>query len=448
MKNINKYLLAIILFITFTFVCMSDVKAAVVLNEDCKNYISVDVKYEGSHTGSIIKKRIYRDGKENIDDIPTTRDRTVIKLVYGKGGKSAGYKFSTKDKLIIGFYTSGGTKLVKECTVSNFDTTKGVFTATIKAKKSMWVDVQTEFEAYFSDGSSKTDADADGDLLNDVTFVIDEYDYKFPTSFTTQLEAATNDDKQARIFIQAIDGSSWGFDEGNKFSYKLTCTNSKKKTETFKENAQHVFLEPNENGSACKGYCLNIVHDFYLTDTQLKGSYNCTVTYNVVKQSGHKTTKTYKFKMIKGKINPPEGTTVVTDKKGNANVSTTTASTAATSAATTSTKKGYESVTAGTTNSIAMSIGGSTKIDCGDGKEGTLKWLIDEYWRYIMIAAPVLLIVMMSIEVVKAMVTSDADLLKKLVDSFVKRTLATIILLCLPVIIRTILEIFGIDICL
>ncbi len=100
-----------------------------------------------------------------------------------------------------------------------------------------------------------------------------------------------------------------------------------------------------------------------------------------------------------------------------------------------------------TTSEVTLSVGNSTAIECGNGS-GSIKELIDEYWGYVMVVGPVLLIVMMSIEVVKTMFKSDSDLLKKLVDSSVKRTLAAILLFCLPVIIRTVLEIFGLDLCL
>lgn len=78
---------------------------------------------------------------------------------------------------------------------------------------------------------------------------------------------------------------------------------------------------------------------------------------------------------------------------------------------------------------------------CDDG----IMSLIDKYWSWIMFLAPLLLLVMMTIDFLKAMAANDADAIKKSSNNAIKRTIATLVLLALPWILRTIFAMFGID---
>lgn len=111
----------------------------------------------------------------------------------------------------------------------------------------------------------------------------------------------------------------------------------------------------------------------------------------------------------------------------------------------TTTRKNKKEVEATEINDVV--IKDSQKIACGKGK-GSLRKFISKYWSYFLLGTPVLLIVMVSLDFAKALFSSDQDLLRKAVNDAVKRTLAAILLLVLPVIISTILGFFGIDLCI
>lgn len=78
----------------------------------------------------------------------------------------------------------------------------------------------------------------------------------------------------------------------------------------------------------------------------------------------------------------------------------------------------------------------------------TIGDLFDEYWPYAMVIIPILLIIMMAIDFFKAMAVNDADALKKAGTNAVKRTIATVIALALPALLRMVFGLFGIDFCL
>lgn len=73
--------------------------------------------------------------------------------------------------------------------------------------------------------------------------------------------------------------------------------------------------------------------------------------------------------------------------------------------------------------------------------------LFDEYWPYVMITVPIVLIVMIALDFFKAMVSNDADAIKKSGTNTVKRTIAAVLLLALPAIVDLVLGYFGIDFC-
>ena len=84
------------------------------------------------------------------------------------------------------------------------------------------------------------------------------------------------------------------------------------------------------------------------------------------------------------------------------------------------------------------------KIECGN----TLKEFINKIWKYFIIFGPILLIIMSTLDFFKALFSSEPDMLNKAASNTVKRTLATIILLMLPLLLSTILDFFGLQLCL
>lgn len=68
---------------------------------------------------------------------------------------------------------------------------------------------------------------------------------------------------------------------------------------------------------------------------------------------------------------------------------------------------------------------------------------IRDYWGWIIILAPMLLMLMGTIDFIKALASNDADAMSKAVSSFIKRTIATLLLSFLPMIMNTLFDIFG-----
>lgn len=79
--------------------------------------------------------------------------------------------------------------------------------------------------------------------------------------------------------------------------------------------------------------------------------------------------------------------------------------------------------------------------------EGGLLELIEKYWGWIMFLTPLLLIVMITIDFLKAMASNEAEAISKSSTAALKRTIAAIVLLALPWIIKTLFKMFGIPIC-
>ena len=87
--------------------------------------------------------------------------------------------------------------------------------------------------------------------------------------------------------------------------------------------------------------------------------------------------------------------------------------------------------------------GGSAENACN-----SVNALFDYFWPYVMIIIPVALIILIAIDFFKAMASNDNDSIKKAGTNTVKRTIAAIMLLALPVIVRFIFELVGLDFCL
>lgn len=79
--------------------------------------------------------------------------------------------------------------------------------------------------------------------------------------------------------------------------------------------------------------------------------------------------------------------------------------------------------------------------------EGEISNFINKLWNILLIAGPVLMLVMSTIEFVKPILASDADALSKAGSNTVKRAIAFVCLLLLKVILATVLNLFNIQIC-
>ena len=80
--------------------------------------------------------------------------------------------------------------------------------------------------------------------------------------------------------------------------------------------------------------------------------------------------------------------------------------------------------------------------------DNSLSDFIGKYWKYFIIATPILLMVMITMDFFKALFSSDQDLIKKASNNAIKRVIAAILLLFLPLIISTILGFFGLELCI
>lgn len=108
-----------------------------------------------------------------------------------------------------------------------------------------------------------------------------------------------------------------------------------------------------------------------------------------------------------------------------------------------------------TTNNYSAGIAKATSskemtkaVGNNDMACNTVGELFDDYWPYVMVIVPVLLIVMISIDFFKAMSSNDAEALTKASSNTLKRTIATIIILALPALLKIIFDIMGLDFCL
>ena len=84
-------------------------------------------------------------------------------------------------------------------------------------------------------------------------------------------------------------------------------------------------------------------------------------------------------------------------------------------------------------------------MDCEDL---SVKDLIDEYWSIVMVLVPIVLMLLMSIDFIKALTANDQEQLKKSGNSAIKRTIAAVILLMLPALLSMILGWVGLELCI
>lgn len=83
------------------------------------------------------------------------------------------------------------------------------------------------------------------------------------------------------------------------------------------------------------------------------------------------------------------------------------------------------------------------KDDC----DNNLKEIIKKYWKWVMFLTPILLIVMITLDFLKAMASGDSDSIKKSSNDAFKRVIAAIVLIMLPWALSVIFGWFGLNIC-
>lgn len=80
---------------------------------------------------------------------------------------------------------------------------------------------------------------------------------------------------------------------------------------------------------------------------------------------------------------------------------------------------------------------------CTDFKE-----LIEKYWSWVVLLAPIGLMVLITLDFLKATATGDSDAISKSSTNAIKRTIATLVLLLLPLLLSTIFGMFGLGVCI
>ena len=91
------------------------------------------------------------------------------------------------------------------------------------------------------------------------------------------------------------------------------------------------------------------------------------------------------------------------------------------------------------------------ELEIGPGetlKCKTLQNLLDKYWTWVMILAPMATVILITIDFVGPILSGNSsETLKKASDKAVKRAIALVILLMLPVIVNLLFGLFGIETC-
>lgn len=89
-----------------------------------------------------------------------------------------------------------------------------------------------------------------------------------------------------------------------------------------------------------------------------------------------------------------------------------------------------------------LEVGAGEKLTCK-----TIDDLLGKYWSWVMILAPVATMLLITIDFVNPIISSDSEALKKAGDKALKRTIALVILLVLPLIVSMLFSLFGIETC-
>ena len=106
-----------------------------------------------------------------------------------------------------------------------------------------------------------------------------------------------------------------------------------------------------------------------------------------------------------------------------------------------------------TTTSSGYSFDGGFLCNEGDtiNVEGedipTFSALIKKYWSWVVFLVPIALLVFITYDFFSALISNDADSIKKSSSKAIKRVIAALILLLTPLIVETVLGWFGLTFC-
>ena len=94
-------------------------------------------------------------------------------------------------------------------------------------------------------------------------------------------------------------------------------------------------------------------------------------------------------------------------------------------------------------NSVNLKPNDNATINCSGFFDADAAKLINEILDYVRIAAPILMIILTSVDFAQAVLSSDNDAMKKATSKVTKRAIATALLFLVPTIIKAIFNLPG-----
>lgn len=92
-------------------------------------------------------------------------------------------------------------------------------------------------------------------------------------------------------------------------------------------------------------------------------------------------------------------------------------------------------------SSVSMQVlAASSNTNCS-----VIMTFVDKYWGWVLILAPVGLIVLGAMDFVKATASGDNDAIKKASSHFIKRAIAVVLLFLLKPLLKMVFTIFGLE---
>lgn len=92
--------------------------------------------------------------------------------------------------------------------------------------------------------------------------------------------------------------------------------------------------------------------------------------------------------------------------------------------------------------SVSMQI---LAADTSNTNCSVIMTFVDKYWEWVLILAPVGLIILGAMDFVKATATGDNDAIKKASSNFIKRAIAVVLLFLLKPLLKMVFTIFGLE---
>lgn len=462
--NLKKKVLLFLITIIITFAGMLDVKAKTYTetpksDRKCSNYFNIiDVTY-GENIGVAGGGAVFYDSEDfigthwingkhvssGVDNYWTSTGSNVTAWYY----YDAFTKFTKDAKVTITVYNKNNSNLCTE-TITGFNTNETHFKLRLQHNiRSQWVNIKGTFSDH--DGKKTNNAKVATEIKVDQVKpeIIDKGgtwgSVKVPTSDGSRMV-----DKSGFIIKALVnDTQAWGHFHSAKAT---SCTfiesgNSKSEQKCGLTLVNSDEIKKCENGKKeCKNLTLTYLIPSIDKDKVSNGEFR--VTFEAIKESGAKRTETFIYPYdanSKNIVNTtkssdssdpnicPNGAS--RDKNGNC--------------ADDKDSYGDDGVITKADYVKNANTDKSYDIEAGNiGCTQDIKDLISDYWKYVMILAPIGLMLLIVVDFVKAITSSSDDQLKKSANAALKRTIATVVLLMLPVLLRMVLDWFGIDLCL